>query len=175
MRNNKESLKRPLNAAEFRALAEFRYQIRVFLNGSEEAARNAGLEPQQYLLLLALRGLPLGREASILTLAERLRLRHHSVVELVDRLERQQLLRRERSRTDRRHVIVHLTHRGEAILSRLASQRIDELRTTAPALVRTLSEVIRSMRETELRRSRVDRRSGSVKKRTPSRGRRVQS
>jgi DNA-binding MarR family transcriptional regulator len=175
MRNNKEPLKRPLNAAEFRALAEFRYQIRVFLNGSEEAARNAGLEPQQYLLLLALRGLPLGREASILTLAERLRLRHHSVVELVDRLERQQLLRRERSRTDRRHVIVHLTHRGEAILSRLASQRIDELRTTAPALVRTLSEVIRSMRETELRRSRVDRRSGSVKKRTPSRGRRVQS
>ena len=48
-----------MTSAEFRALAEFRYQIRIYLNGSEEAARNAGLEPQQYLLMLALRGLPL--------------------------------------------------------------------------------------------------------------------
>jgi hypothetical protein len=54
-----------MSSSEFRALAEFRYQIRVFMNGSEAAARNAGLEPQQYLILLALRGLPLGREASI--------------------------------------------------------------------------------------------------------------
>src|ERR1700733_3181343 len=95
-------------SADLRALAEFRYRIRIFLNGSEEAARNAGLEPQQYALLLALRGLPLGREASILELAERMQLRHHSVVELADRLERRQFLRRERSRTDRRQVILHL-------------------------------------------------------------------
>ncbi len=105
-----------MTAAEFRALAEFRYQIRIFLNGSEEAARNADLEPQQYLLMLALRGLPVGREPSIREIAERMQLRHHSVVELVDRLERRQLLRRERSRTDRRQVILHLTPRGEKIL-----------------------------------------------------------
>lgn len=133
-----------MTAAEFRALAEFRYQIRIFLNGSEEAARNAELEPQQYLLMLALRGLPIDREASIRELAERLQLRHHSVVELVDRLERRQLLRRERSRTDRRQVILHLTSRGEKILTRLAKQRISELRTAAPALVRALTAVIRS-------------------------------
>jgi DNA-binding MarR family transcriptional regulator len=133
-----------MTSAEFRALAEFRYQIRLFLNGSEEAARIAGLEPQQYLLLLALRGLPLGREASIRELAERMQLRHHSVVELVDRLERRLLLRRERSRNDRRQVIVHLTPRGEKILTRLAKQRISELRTAAPALVRALAAVIRS-------------------------------
>src|ERR1700687_4031464 len=108
-----------MSSVEFRALAEFRYQIRVFLNGSEQAARAAGLEPQQYLLLLALRGLPPGGEATIRGLAERMQLRHHTVVELVDRLECQQLLRRERSRTDRRQVIVHLTPRGEKILSRL--------------------------------------------------------
>ncbi len=70
----------------------------LFLNGSEEAARNADLEPQQYLLMLALRGLPVGREPSIRELAERMQLRHHSVVELVDRLEKRQILRRERSR-----------------------------------------------------------------------------
>jgi DNA-binding MarR family transcriptional regulator len=174
MRSINDLSKRPLNAAEFRALAEFRYQIRVFLNGSEQAARDAGLEPQQYLLLLALRGLPLGREASIRALAERMRLRHHSVVELVDRLERQQLLRRERSRNDRRHVIVHLTHRGELILHRLAAQRIDELRTAAPALVRALSEVIRSMRESEPRPSRLNRREAQLKKRAASRERRAQ-
>ena len=133
-----------MSSVEFRALAEFRYQIRLFLNDSERAARAAGLEPQQYLFLLALRGLPLGWEATIRRLAERMQLRHHSVVELVDRLEHQQLLRRERSRTDRRQVIVHLTPGGEKILSRLARQRIAELRTSAPALVRALTAVIRS-------------------------------
>jgi DNA-binding MarR family transcriptional regulator len=133
-----------MTSAEFRALAEFRYQIRIFLNGSEEAARDADLEPQQYLLLLALRGLPLERPASIRELAERMQLRHHSVVELVDRLERRLLLRRERSRNDRRQVIVHLTPRGDKILTRLAKQRIAELRTAAPALVRALTALIRS-------------------------------
>lgn len=133
-----------MTAAEFRALAEFRYRIRIFLNGSEEAARNAGLEPQQYMLMLALRGLPPDREPSIRELAERLQLRHHSVVELVDRLESRQYLRRERSRTDRRQVLLHLTPRGEKILTKLARQRIAELRTAAPALVKALTAVIRS-------------------------------
>jgi DNA-binding MarR family transcriptional regulator len=144
-----------MSSIEFRALAEFRYQIRLFLNGSEQAARAAGLEPQQYLFLLALRGLPLGWEATIRELAERMQLRHHSVVELVDRLERQQLLRRERSRTDRRQVIVRLTPRGEKILSRLARQRIAELRTAAPALVRALTAVIRPTRGNTSRRRRM--------------------
>jgi len=135
-----------MSSDEFRALAEFRYQIRQFLNGSEQAARSTGLEPQQYLFLLALRGLPAGRTATIRELAERMQLRHHSAVEMVNRLERQQLLRRERSRTDRREVILHLTPRAEKILSRLALQRIAELRTAAPALVRALTAVIRSTR-----------------------------
>jgi DNA-binding MarR family transcriptional regulator len=142
-----------MTSAEFRALAEFRYRIRIYLNGSEEAARSAGLEPQQYLLLLALRGLPLGREATIRELAERMQLRHHSVVELVDRLEQRSLLRRERSRSDRRQVIVHLTPRGEKILTVLAKQRIAELRTAAPTLARALTAVIRSTRRTGSRRA----------------------
>jgi len=136
-----------MSAAEFRALAEFRYRIRIFLIGSEEAARKAGLEPQQYALMLALRGLPVGLEPSIRELAERMQLRHHSVVELVDRLERRQFLRRERSRSDRRQVILHLTSRGERVLTRLAKQRILELRTAAPALVESLTAVIRSTQD----------------------------
>jgi DNA-binding MarR family transcriptional regulator len=136
-----------MSLAEFRALAEFRHQIRQFLNGSEQAARAAGLEPQQYLFLLALRGLPAGHTATIRELAERMQLRHHSTVEMVNRLERQQLLRRERSRADRRQVILHLTPRAERILSRLARQRIEELRTAAPSLVRALTTAIRSTRK----------------------------
>ena len=93
-----------------------------------------------------MRGLPAGREPSIREIAERMQLRHHSAVELADRLERRQLLRRERSRTDRRQVILHLTPRGEKILTQLAKQRISELRTAAPALVRALTAVIRSTR-----------------------------
>jgi DNA-binding MarR family transcriptional regulator len=152
-----------MSSVEFRALAEFRYQIRQFLNGSEQAARAADLEPQQYLFLLALRGLPAGRTATIRELAERMQLRHHSAVEMVNRLERAQLLRRERSRTDRRQVIVHLTPRGEKILSRLARQRIAELRTAAPALVRALTTVIRSTRANPPSRARAAGREPSAK------------
>jgi DNA-binding MarR family transcriptional regulator len=151
-----------MSLAEFRALAEFRYQIRHFLNGSEQAARAGGLEPQQYLFLLALRGLPEGRTATIRELAERMQLRHHSAVELVDRLERAQLLRRERSRTDRREVILHLSPRAEKILSRLARQRITELSTAAPALVRALTAVIRSTQAKKSnRRGAAERRSSA--------------
>ncbi len=143
-----------MTSAEFRALAEFRYRIRVYLNGSEQAAREAGLEPQQYFLLLALRGLPIGQEPSIRVLAERMQLRHHSVVELVDRLEDRSLLRRERSRRDRRQVFVHLTPGGEKILTRLAKQRLAELRTASPALVRALTALIRSTQGKKSRRGR---------------------
>jgi len=133
---------RAVSVAEYRALAEFRYQIRRFLNISEQAARAAGLEPQQYLLLLALRGLPEGKQATILTLAERLQLRHHSVVGLIDRLEKRGLVRRVRGKEDRRKVLISLTARGEQILGNLARKRLAELRATGPELVRALGAVI---------------------------------
>jgi|SRR5438309_5331702 len=133
-----------ISSVEFRALAEFRYLIRVFLNRGELAGRAAGLEPQQYLLMLMLRGLPAAGASTIGDLAERMQLHHHSAVELIDRLERRQLLRRERSRSDRRRVAVHLTPGGEKVLLRLARHRIAELRTAAPALVLALTAVIRS-------------------------------
>src|SRR5258708_17365324 len=112
VRYNDTQMANPMSSVEFRALAEFRYQIRHFLNGSEKAARAAGLEPQQYLFLLAVRGLPAGREATIRELAERMQLRHHSAVEMVNRMGPAQLLRRGRSETDRSQVITHLTSPG---------------------------------------------------------------
>jgi len=130
-----------MNSGEYQALAEFRFLIRRYLNNAEKAARSVGLEPQQYQSMLALRGLPKGQEPTIRTLAERLQIRHHSAVELVDRMERKGFFRRERSKTDRRRVLVHTTPRGEKILSRLVRHRIAELRVTGPALVRALSQV----------------------------------
>lgn len=135
-------MSRAVTTDDYRALAEFRYQIRRFLNYSEQAARAAGLEPQQYLMLLAIRGLPDGKEATIRTLAERLQLRHHSAVELIDRLVKRGLVRRARGRKDRRHVFIRITARGDILLSQLAQQRLEELRSTAPALVRALEALI---------------------------------
>jgi len=137
-------MRQKMTALEYQSLAEFGYQIRRYLTNAEQDARGAGLEPQQYQLLLALRGLPPGREPSIQTLAERLQVRHHSAVELVDRLEEHGLIRRQRSKSDRRHVLLSLTQRGERVLDRLARLRIDDLRNTAPALVQALSGVIAS-------------------------------
>ena len=51
---------RKISLIEFRALAELRYRIRLFLRESDASARAVGLEPQQYLMLLAIRGLPEG-------------------------------------------------------------------------------------------------------------------
>jgi DNA-binding MarR family transcriptional regulator len=135
--------------ADYRALADFRYQIRRYLNFSEQASRGAGLEPQQYLLLLTVRGLPDGAEATIRTLASRLLIRHHSAVELVDRLEKRGMVRRAQSKTDRRQVLVRLTPRGESALERLARQRLVELRSKGMALVRALDALIGTTRRRE--------------------------
>lgn len=130
-----------LSPDEYRALAEFRYQIRRFLNFSEAAARAHGLEPHQHQLLLAIRGLPEGSQATIGELAERLQTQHHSAVELVDRLVRRGAVVRRPSEEDRRAVIVELTRSGEALLRTLSISHREELRTTGPALVKALRAV----------------------------------
>src|SRR5260370_34323128 len=131
-----------ITTAEYRALAELRYIIRNLGGEGEAAARAAGLEPQQYLLLLALRGLPEGEEATIRALADRLALKHHSAVELIDRLEVHGYARRSRSRDDRRRVLVALLPRGEKLLEQVARDRIGELRASGAALVNAISALL---------------------------------
>lgn len=131
-----------VTTAEYRALAELRYRIRQFLREGDAQARVAGLEPQQYLLLLTIRGLPDGVAATIGSLAERLALKHHSVVELIDRLETNGYVRRTRSREDRRSVFVTLQPRGEKLLEQVAKQRISELRASGAALVQAIDALL---------------------------------
>ena len=128
--------------ADYRALAALRYQIRLFLREGDAAARRAGLEPQQFLLLLALRGLPEGVEATIQTLAERLALKHNSTVELIDRLEKRGYVRRSRSRDDRRCVLVSVLPRGEKVLEHVVRQRITEVRAGGAALVNAIDALL---------------------------------
>jgi len=135
---------RDVTLAEYRALAEFRHALRRFLAFSAAVARAGGLEPQQHQLLLALRGLPGGAEATIGALAARLGIRHHSAVELVDRMEAHGLVRRARGASDRRRVLVRLAPRGHGLLLRLTLAHRAELRSTGPALVRALGQLVRA-------------------------------
>jgi DNA-binding MarR family transcriptional regulator len=128
-------------------LAELRYLIRRFLRTREVAARAARIEPQHYLLLLQAKGLQGRQPVTLGTLAERLQLRHHSTVELVDRLARRGLVARIMDQRDRRAVRVELTRAGEAILRRLALQSLGELRAEGPALVAALQRLMRSARQ----------------------------
>jgi DNA-binding MarR family transcriptional regulator len=127
----------------YRALAEFRYQIRRFLRFSEETARAGGLEPQQYQLMLALKGLPGDVRGRIGEIAERLQIQHHSTVELVDRLVRRGLIKRRRSGSDRREVFLEFTPRGDKLLQEMALRHRAELRELAPDLVAALKRVVR--------------------------------
>jgi DNA-binding MarR family transcriptional regulator len=126
----------------FRAMAELRYQIRRFLRFSENAAREAGIEPQQHQLLLAVRGLPEGFKPTVGVLAERMQLQHHSTVELIDRLVERGFLLRLRATDDRRQVLIKLTHEGERFLARLALHHLQEWQSTGPTFVKLLQSII---------------------------------
>jgi DNA-binding MarR family transcriptional regulator len=132
-----------LTLSDYQALAEFRYQIRRFQRFSEDAARRAGIEPQHHQILLAIKGRPVGQQARIAYLAERLQIQHHSAVELVDRLMKKGLISRSRNSQDRREVFVKLTPRGEQVLAELTLHTSAELRSAAPALVAILRKVAR--------------------------------
>lgn len=135
-----------ISKENYQALAEFRYQIRRFIHYSEQVARSAGLEPQQHQVLLAIKGLPDGKRATIGELAERLQLQHHSTVELVNRLSERGLVERCRDEEDQRRVLVFLTRQGEEMLQQLSAFNLAELQSTGPSLVKTLERLILKVR-----------------------------
>jgi len=131
-----------LTAREFLALAEFRYQIRRFLRFSEDQARANGIEPQQHQLLLAIKGLPADEKPTIGELAARMLIRHHSAVELVNRLAERGAVERVHAETDHREVLVRLTREGDHLLQSLSVAHHEELRSAGPDLMKTLSKVL---------------------------------
>jgi len=131
-----------LSLHDYRELAAFRHQLRLFLHFSESQAREHGLEPQQHQALLALKGIPEGRRPTIGDLAERLLLRHHTTVELVNRLESAGLVQRRPGTEDRREILLHLTAKGSRKLASLSVAHQEELRIKGPELAHVLGSFL---------------------------------
>ena len=124
-----------------RTLAEFRFELRCFLQFSESAALEAGLQPQQHQLLLQVAGAPEVAVVTIAYAAERLGLKHNSAVELVNRSEQEGLLVRTADPDDKRRVILRLTRKGKQVMGRLAGDHARELNELAPRLARALEHI----------------------------------
>jgi DNA-binding MarR family transcriptional regulator len=131
--------RRRLGKGDYQLLADFRYILRQFLSFSEEAASHAGLAPQQHQALLAIKGA--GGKLSIGDLAQRLLVRPHSAVGLVDRLVEAKLLQRDSDQKDRRRVLLTITPTAENVLKSLTVAHRDELNRVAPILKSLLSEL----------------------------------
>lgn len=126
---------------DYQTLADFRYALRSYLRFSEEAAEAVGLTLQQHQALLFIIGYPGREQVTVGELAERLQVRHHSAVGLVDRLEEQGLVHRMHNHGDRRQVFIELTDKGMAVLNNLAGTHREELRHLGPQLCSLLEQI----------------------------------
>jgi DNA-binding MarR family transcriptional regulator len=126
---------------QYETLAAFRYALRKFLSFSESAARAAGVTPQQHQALLAIKGFPERDQITVGKLAERLQLRHHSAVGLIDRLAQEQLVSRTPAQEDRRRVLIRLTRHGEDKLEKLSALHREQLKRIGPELTRLLEQL----------------------------------
>ena len=126
---------------DYEALAAFRHAMRRFLAFSEAAARAAGLTAQQHQAILAIKGQGPDAPMSVGDLAEHLVIRHHSAVELVDRLAGAGLVRRAEDAGDRRRVGLRLTEKAEAVLMGLSATHLGELRRSRALLANLLARL----------------------------------
>jgi DNA-binding MarR family transcriptional regulator len=133
--------RKQLTKVEYETLAAFRFALRQFLRFSEEAALAANLTPQQHQALLAIKGFPERDLINVNDLAERLQLRHHSVVELIDRLETEKLVKRAPDESDGRKVLIGLTVHGERVLEKLSEVHREQLDRIGPQLTHLLNEL----------------------------------
>jgi DNA-binding MarR family transcriptional regulator len=131
---------RPARAAavDYETIARFRYELRRFLAFSEIEATRAGLTAQQYQALMAIRGFSISGRVSIGDLARYMLIRHHTAVELVDRMAKLKVISRSTDPADGRRVLLALTGQGERRLRRLYQIHVHELRSMGPTLTKML-------------------------------------
>jgi DNA-binding MarR family transcriptional regulator len=123
-------------------LAEFRYQLRRFVSFSETASEAAGISAQQYQLLQVVATVQEAQGSSISYIAERMVVRHNSAVELVDRAEKADLVRRVADPSDHRRSIVEITQRGNDLLAQLVPLHLAEFRTENGELLKSLQRLM---------------------------------
>ncbi|WP_263379936.1 MarR family winged helix-turn-helix transcriptional regulator [Granulicella paludicola] len=131
----------PAKDQRLKSLAEFRYQMRKFLSFSETAAERCGIATQQYQLMQVIAAMAPGQDASISYLADRMVLKHNSMVELVDRAERAGLVKREHDERDLRRSLVRLTVEGQTVLGKLVDEHMDELAPKCEPLIEALKQL----------------------------------
>ena len=127
------------SAERYSGLAGFRHALRSFLAASEAICQQAGVTTTQYQAMLAL-----GCSVQIVSmkqLAEQLLLKHHSAVQLVDRLSDARLVERVASEHDARVVLVILTAKGESKLEALAETHLKEILNQEPQLTSSLRQL----------------------------------
>ena len=141
-RNERQDDVAQLQKEDYERLAELRHALRRFARHTELEARQRGISPQQYLLMLAIKGYPGRDQANITELAERLQIRHNAVIGLVNRAESHGLVVRlqDADRGDRRVVLVRLTSQGERALQTMA-----EALRSERARVRTAVEAVNEL------------------------------
>jgi DNA-binding MarR family transcriptional regulator len=131
-----------LHSDDYEALAELRYLGRKFLRFSKDWLRaKVGLNPEQYEALLAMKASSSPKGLTISELSERLQVRHHSAVNIVDRLVESKLITREAGETDRRQRYVTLTAKGEKLIEELASVHHKELSNRSREMIQALERL----------------------------------
>ena len=132
---------RALTDRDYKVLAAFRCELRGFLARSETIARGIGVPPQQHQALLAVRGYDGEEPMTVGALAECLFIKHHTTVELVDRLVDRGLLTREEDPHDRRRITLRLTPQAHGVLAELTEAHVEEIHRLAPLLKTVLEQV----------------------------------
>jgi DNA-binding MarR family transcriptional regulator len=131
-----------LHPDDYEALAEFRYLLRKFLRFSKDRLRaTAGLNPEQYEALLAIKSFDASLGLTISQLSERLQIKHHSAVNIVDRLAERKLVTRAAGETDRRQRHVQLTSKGEKLIDELAIVHRNEMRLRSADMIKALERL----------------------------------
>jgi DNA-binding MarR family transcriptional regulator len=108
-------------AHDIREAAELRASLRKFLRASERVAREEGLTPSRYLLLLMIQSGVQGR-STVTELADRMQLTQSTVTELVTRAESAGLVTRSQSDEDARVFWLELTEEGQSRLARAVAR-----------------------------------------------------
>jgi len=133
-----------LTADDYEALANFRYLLRKFLRFSKDFLKaNGNLSPEQYEALLAVRAFTSIGGLTISHLSERLQVKHHSAVNIVDRLAERKLITREVVKADRRRRQVQLTAEGEKLIDELAAVHRKEIRGRSTEMIKVLERLMR--------------------------------
>ncbi|TKT70250.1 MarR family transcriptional regulator [Afipia massiliensis] len=134
----KPATKSKIQAVDYKALAQFRFELRKFQAFSEAAARKEGLTPQQHQALLIIKGFSSHEPVSVGELAKFLLIRHHTAVELMDRMTKLGLLRRVIDNEDGRRALVKLTREGEKRLRKLSKIHFAEISAISPTLTKIM-------------------------------------